>query len=540
MDKVQYQIITTIKETNKVNVYLATVENYSFPVIVKRLKYGNREVFEALQAIQNEHLSQIYLVEETDEGLLVVEEYIEGELLADYLAVKKFTESEYINIAKQLCVALRVLHEHIPPLVHRDVKPSNVIVNSKGIVKLIDFDSARFYKAEAERDTRLLGTEKYAAPEQYGFSQTDCRSDIYSLGVLLGMFPRFTSEAKVKRWNKLVEKCTLFAPESRYQSVCEIEKELQRLEKMKAGRWAKVGMATGFLLFLIGTVLVLSKLNNGKETDDALGTVLTAPSQLSQSSMPMAEPETSPLPTTEPETSPTPTIGQEAYRTIKPEWRDIETDPDAYVALKQKIRDRNLMVMYCFKDRLGTNNFLVQVKELEQPGAEFFCVRLTSYETNREVLIEERFIEFRDNIVQIDDAYMKSLAEGYYKIGIELRRAKETECVESEIMLYVSESDVLEEQDWWLQNTTFTYCDGEEEKINVVLKNDSRKELLKVLSEHMEEPDASLYRLHCDGRALELSSEFLHQYCNSPKTRFFVMCTDGSFLDIRIDKSEQK
>ena len=187
MAKIQYEIISVIKQSNKGNVYLAKVEEYDFHVIVKRLKRGNRKVYEALQALENEYIPQIYHLEENEDGLLVAEEYIEGELLSEYLTEHVLTETQYISIARQLCNGLEKLHSCNPPVIHRDIKPSNIIVNSKGNVKIIDFDSSRQYKEESESDTRLLGTEKYAAPEQYGFSQTDGRADIYSLGVLMNV-----------------------------------------------------------------------------------------------------------------------------------------------------------------------------------------------------------------------------------------------------------------------------------------------------------------------------------------------------------------
>ena len=218
MGKIRYEIISVIKQSNKGNVYLAKVEGYDFPVIVKQLKRGNRKVFEALQASGNEYIPRIYQIEEMGEGLLVAEEYIEGELLSEYLKGQNLAESQYISIAKQLCEGLSKLHRCNPPVIHRDIKPSNIIVNSQGNVKIIDFDSSRQYKEESESDTRLLGTEKYAAPEQYGFSQTDCRSDIYSLGIVFGSFPEFASEKKGRLWKKMVERCTLFAPESRCAS----------------------------------------------------------------------------------------------------------------------------------------------------------------------------------------------------------------------------------------------------------------------------------------------------------------------------------
>ena len=136
MSKIQYEIISEIKQSNKGAVYLAKVEGYEFPVIVKLLKRGNRNVFEALQAMESEYIPQIYQTEETTDGLLVVEEYIEGELLTEYLAGRNLSESQYLSVAKQLCEGLEKLHHCEPPMIHRDIKPSNIIVNSEGRVKI--------------------------------------------------------------------------------------------------------------------------------------------------------------------------------------------------------------------------------------------------------------------------------------------------------------------------------------------------------------------------------------------------------------------
>jgi len=250
MDKIQYQIITTIKESDKGSVYLATMEGYSFPLIVKRLKHGNLQVFEAIQELQSAQIPRVYCMEDAEDGLLVAEEYIEGELLVDLIRSGSLTEGQYLDIAKQLCVVLSQLHNHVPPLIHRDIKPSNIIINSKGMVKLIDFDSSRVYKEDSDGDTRLLGTEKYAAPEQYGFAQTDSRSDIYSLGVVFGSFSEAFSDGRRKRWDKLVERCTLFAPESRFQTVEGILREIVKIEKNRVGQRIKAGILIGAAIIL--------------------------------------------------------------------------------------------------------------------------------------------------------------------------------------------------------------------------------------------------------------------------------------------------
>ncbi|MBQ8315655.1 MAG: serine/threonine protein kinase [Lachnospiraceae bacterium] len=292
----QYEVIAIIKKSDKGSVYLAKVEEYDFPVIVKQLKRGNRKVYEALQALKNEYIPQIYHLEENEDGLLVAEEYIEGELLSEYLTEHVLTETQYISIARQLCDGLEKLHSCNPPVIHRDIKPSNIIVNSKGSVKIIDFDSSRQYKEESESDTRLLGTEKYAAPEQYGFSQTDCRSDIYSLGIVFGSFPDFASEKKNRLWKRLVERCTLFAPESRYQSMAEVQREIQKIEKTDAFGRRKMAEVAGILI-LVCALLVLVL---GGKSDSG------------------RKPEIQPTPVPAPTLSPTPILSPTPFLTPTP------------------------------------------------------------------------------------------------------------------------------------------------------------------------------------------------------------------------------
>ena len=87
--------------------------------------------------------------------------------------------------AIQLCEALDYLHSRQPPIIFRDMKPSNVMVTNTGLVKLIDFGIARTYKVGKKRDTVAMGSENYAAPEQWGKGQTDARSDVYALGATM-------------------------------------------------------------------------------------------------------------------------------------------------------------------------------------------------------------------------------------------------------------------------------------------------------------------------------------------------------------------
>lgn len=164
----------------------------------------------------------------------VVMEYVEGPTLAEYIMRSNVLPATIKYLFLQLCVAVRELHERIdPPVIHRDLKPSNIIVSPKGPV-LIDFGIARLWHEGAECDTTHFGTRRYAPPEQFGFGQTDVRSDIYALGKVLffcltGKQPpnaldaRSCEEYGVPRpFARVICKACAFDPRERYASVREL------------------------------------------------------------------------------------------------------------------------------------------------------------------------------------------------------------------------------------------------------------------------------------------------------------------------------
>ena len=127
------------------------------------------------------------------------------------------------------------LHSQSPPVIHRDLKPQNIILSDAGVVKLIDFGIARVYDASAKRDTVFYGTQEFAPPEQYGFSQTDCRADLFSLGIVMGyMLTQQTNveaaakEIRNRRLSHIYRKCTDFSPQKRYASAMELKAALRR------------------------------------------------------------------------------------------------------------------------------------------------------------------------------------------------------------------------------------------------------------------------------------------------------------------------
>jgi hypothetical protein len=172
-----------------------------------------------------------------DAMLCVVREYVEGTPLHQWVADRRPDTKSAVCVARALCGLLSYLHNQTPPVIHRDIKPQNLIVGTDGQLWLIDFGISRLYQEEGEADTACWGTQDFAAPEQYGFSQTGVRSDIYSFGVLLGWL--LTGEVKREavlpkiadgRLKKIVKKCTAFAPKERYASAAKVCADLAALD----------------------------------------------------------------------------------------------------------------------------------------------------------------------------------------------------------------------------------------------------------------------------------------------------------------------
>ena len=213
----EYDTLRVLKQSPRGTVSVVRHKKSGTRYVFRRYS-GSGEVYRRLLPVLCPHLPQIMEAAEQDGQTAVLEEYVQGDTLAELLTGAKLTEREARQVTMQLCQALHVLHSM--GAVHRDVKPENVILRGSDAV-LIDFDAARIYKDESESDTQVLGTTGFAAPEQYGIFQSDERADIFSLGVLLnimltGKHP--SREMAAGKMGRIVRKCTMTAPEQRYQS----------------------------------------------------------------------------------------------------------------------------------------------------------------------------------------------------------------------------------------------------------------------------------------------------------------------------------
>jgi serine/threonine-protein kinase len=117
----------------------------------------------------------------------LVMDYVSGQTLEETLDARTvpFAEAQVVAWAEQLCDVLSYLHSQATPIIFRDLKPGNIMIDQNGRLRLIDFGVARLFKPGQSRDTENFGTAGYAPPEQYGKGQTDARSDVYALGATL-------------------------------------------------------------------------------------------------------------------------------------------------------------------------------------------------------------------------------------------------------------------------------------------------------------------------------------------------------------------
>lgn len=200
--------------------------------VEKHVPLEKYEVYTFLQKNPSCFIPYIYECICGEDFLIIIEEYITGKTLETILKERDIDEKEAVSIIIRLCDALKPLHCANPPIVCRDLKAENIMMDHRGNIKIIDFDIARTFQPGKMRDTRILGTQEYAAPEQYGYFQTDNRTDIYALGILLNymILKKFPVEQILKgKLEHVVRRCTNMDPGQRYQSVKILERELKYL-----------------------------------------------------------------------------------------------------------------------------------------------------------------------------------------------------------------------------------------------------------------------------------------------------------------------
>ena len=212
-----YKEISELSNTEKCRTTLIQNGDTNELAVKKEMPEEMFEVYSKLASINNVGIVNVLACYTENGKCIDIEEYVNGKTLETIISEGQWTDSDYARCIMDMCDTLTELHKR--GIIHRDIQPKNVIVDNNH-VKLIDFDIARNKKESSNKDTRLLGTPEFASPEAYGFSQTDERSDIYSIGKLLDMI------VKDERFKEVVKKCTQIDPVNRYQSAGELKMAL--------------------------------------------------------------------------------------------------------------------------------------------------------------------------------------------------------------------------------------------------------------------------------------------------------------------------
>lgn len=226
-----YRELTVLDE--KKNIVLVQDRRNSELCVKKTLDIYSRDVYEQLASVRIEGVPAVKECVADDGKLIVVEEYVQGRSLKQVLDEHGLlNEEQAYEIAVQLVDILVRLHQLEPAIVHRDIKPSNIIIEKNGHVNLIDFNAARHVNADKNEDTRMLGTVYFAAPEQFGFGQSDERTDIYGLGATINYIMTCDKPGAgiaECRFSDILKKCLMVDAKDRYQSAEELRGVLDML-----------------------------------------------------------------------------------------------------------------------------------------------------------------------------------------------------------------------------------------------------------------------------------------------------------------------
>lgn len=341
MIRLKYNFKSTLKHSEKGDIQL--VADDSGRLFVRRYRELSAELFGRIQSVSSPFIERLIEQSADENGGYIISEYIEGTPASE----RTFTESEAVSALTELCGAVQALHQ--AGILHRDIKPANIICQNDGHIRLIDFDTARLVKSYHSRDTKLLGTAGFAPPEQFGFAQTDPRSDIYSFGVTMREI--LGKSAEKPKFKRIIDRCTQFVPEKRYADIGTVKKAV-----LQASRPNFLPFAAAGVLLAAGGIFLLLNSKPAPATftaDAATGSISeigeptvkavsatekldiptkeakpTEEAKPTQEQLPTAEPEIIPTEQAESEPLPEETEPPEIPETITEPTKEPETTPD--------------------------------------------------------------------------------------------------------------------------------------------------------------------------------------------------------------------
>lgn len=227
----KYSKLCVLADTEKCKTILLRNNDTGQLVVKKVMNKAAFSVYEQLKLIENKNLVKIFDCYMDDDKCIEIEDFINGRRLDDYITNQKLNYNQCIQLTVDICTALEELHK--VGIVHRDIQPKNILISNEGTLKLIDFDISRKQHAGQAKDTELLGTVGYAAPEQYGFSQTSDKSDIYSIGIVLKEMCQKSNVSADEKLKDIINKCTQLDPDNRFQNVKQLKIALLQCRRLE-------------------------------------------------------------------------------------------------------------------------------------------------------------------------------------------------------------------------------------------------------------------------------------------------------------------
>ena len=223
-----YKEIATLDASHNILMVQHTESGRTY--VKKSLSLYNKDVYSELMAHPVVGIPKIFEALEYEEKLIVIEEYISGITLEKLLKEKgNLPEEQVRSYGEMLCDILTGLHSLEPPVIHRDIKPSNVILTDSGKLVLVDLNGAKLADPGQEKDTTLIGTAGYAAPEQYGFGASNTQTDLYAVGRLMTCLLTGSPE-NIEQCpdtiKAVIKKCIQLDPSKRYSSALQLKNAL--------------------------------------------------------------------------------------------------------------------------------------------------------------------------------------------------------------------------------------------------------------------------------------------------------------------------
>lgn len=288
----RYQIVEMIHQSAQSCVYkIARISDGVFFTLKALLNEDSiRFDIDHIAYLSHEGMAHIVEYGESKHYTYVIKPFVEGTTLFEYVNRRgPLSEKRVKDIAIQLSKVLEYIHLRDNPFVYRDLKPANIILTESGKVILIDVETMRTVSGAHGTDTFYVGTHGYASPEQYGFAQSDTRSDLYGLGatlyyLLTGTEPVLKKvgykniheiNATVSRkMVQVVDKCMKFNPDERFSNILEFEKALTSrftYRFRKTSRFA-LTMSTIALLLIAGNLIAYgySLIDSNKSSSDSM------------------------------------------------------------------------------------------------------------------------------------------------------------------------------------------------------------------------------------------------------------------------------